>query len=509
MSEQTSTPIVEFTGFFKALRLYHVNRIQEAEEQCTKLLTKNPLDQAAWALKLACLTEGTYVDELENEDIGIAETFLDQNVIAPSARPGTSFQRPATSAKGANPILRPTTNGGRPLSGVVRPMTMTRPGTMEQAVRTSRTAKTARAMSSSSARMLRLGTASMISSGDGPFINLARLNIDKYASDLQVNRQLFEYVFYVEGDMRVAHQIASIATKAAEFNDWYWKNQLGKCYYRLGMFSDAEKQFLSSLKHLRLVETYAFLAKVACRVDQPLLAIKYYEDGLAVFPRDVTLLTGQARVKEQLNELEDSINLYKEILTAQANNIEAIACIATHYYYNETPEIALRYYRRIMQMGVCNAEVMMNIGLCCFECQQYDFAISSIRKAQTLATEDILAEIWYNVGHIMIQNGDVKQAARCYRLALSADPNHGESMVNLGILSQRNGKKDQARSMYYNAISKNPHLFEAHYNLALLCYSTGYFHECRVEINKALELFPDHQVSLEVKAKVDYLFESV
>lgn len=33
-----------------------------------------------------------------------------------------------------------------------------------------------------------------------------------------------------------------------------------------------------------------------------------------------------------------------------------------------------------MQMGVANAEVMMNIGLCCFECQQYDFALSSIKK---------------------------------------------------------------------------------------------------------------------------------
>ncbi|KAK6038668.1 hypothetical protein COOONC_23827 [Cooperia oncophora] len=137
MSDEIETAAVPcFDGLFKALRLYRNNQIQACEEECTKLLRKNPLDQAAWALKLSCLTDPVYVDELENEEIGIAETFLDQNVIAPNARPGTSFQRPTTTAKGMNPILRPTSTAGRPLSGVVRPITSLRPGTMEQAVRT-------------------------------------------------------------------------------------------------------------------------------------------------------------------------------------------------------------------------------------------------------------------------------------------------------------------------------------------------------------------------------------
>jgi tetratricopeptide repeat protein 8 len=83
----------------------------------------------------------------------------------------------------------------------------------------------------------------MIANPDGPFINLARLNVEKYAADPLLNRVLFEYVFYHEGDIRVAHQvgltpqiahmqIAAAATRTADFSDWYWKNQLGKCYYR-------------------------------------------------------------------------------------------------------------------------------------------------------------------------------------------------------------------------------------------------------------------------------------
>lgn len=72
----------------------------------------------------------------------------------------------------------------------------------------------------------------MAAGADGEFVNLARLNIDKYAADPQVNRQLFEYVFYYLNDIRVAHQIAGTASKAAGFEDYYWKNQLAKCYLR-------------------------------------------------------------------------------------------------------------------------------------------------------------------------------------------------------------------------------------------------------------------------------------
>ncbi|CAJ0939598.1 unnamed protein product, partial [Mesorhabditis belari] len=492
----------KFDVLFRALKLYNQNEIDKCEEECTKILQKNPLDQAAWTLKLSCLTESLYIDELDNNDVGIAETFLEQNVIAPNARPGTSFNRPLTSARGANPLLRPTTNAGRPLSGVVRPMTTARPGTMDQAVRTSRTAKTARAVTSSSARFVRLGTASMASNPDGPFVNLARLNIEKYAKDAQVNRQLFEYVFYHEGDVKTAHQIAAIATKEAEFNDWYWKNQLGK----LGMFQDAEKQFLSSLKTMKMVETYAYLAKIYNRLDQPLVAIKYYEEGLESFKNDITILTGLARVNEQLGKIDESIELYKEILAVQANNVEAIACIATNYFYSDLPEIALRYYRRIMQMGVNNAELFLNVGLCCFFCQQFDLAIACIERAHATATEDIQADVWYNTGHVALSIGDVKMADRCFQLALTADQDHGESLCNLGILRLREGKIDQAKSFFHNAKGKAPHLFEPYFNLAILANQAGQYSEALINVNKSLEIFPEHVHSQTLKRHITILY---
>lgn len=160
------------------------------------------------------------MDELENDEAGLADTYMDDNVIATAARPGTSLSRPVTTGKGPSPAVRPRTTAGRPLSGMVRPESRLKTGSMEKALRTSRTSRaTARAVSSSTARQVRLGTvrksyctndscqASMVAQQEGPFLNLARLNVEKYATDFQVNRYLFEYVFLHEGDVKIAHQV--------------------------------------------------------------------------------------------------------------------------------------------------------------------------------------------------------------------------------------------------------------------------------------------------------------
>ena len=44
--------------------------------------------------------------------------------------------------------------------------------------------------------------ASMLSVADGPFINLARLNLAKYAAKPNLSKALFEYIFHHENDVR-------------------------------------------------------------------------------------------------------------------------------------------------------------------------------------------------------------------------------------------------------------------------------------------------------------------
>lgn len=50
-----------------------------------------------------------------------------------------------------------------------------------------------------------------------------------------------EYLIYVEGNFRRALDIAAEASIICQYQDWWWKARLGKCYYKLGMIDEAEK----------------------------------------------------------------------------------------------------------------------------------------------------------------------------------------------------------------------------------------------------------------------------
>lgn len=123
-------------------------------------------------------------------------------------------------------------------------------------------------------------------------------------------------------------------------------------------------------------------------------------------------------------------------------------------------------------MGVFNAEIFVNIGLCCFYAQQYDLALTCVEKAVALTEADSQSDVWYNIGHIAlviyvilfsslcwrtIRNqckysllfqgvGDVGMAYQCFRLAFSTNQQNAEACCNLGVLEMRKGNFDQVNN---------------------------------------------------------------
>lgn len=88
--------------FYLALSLFRRRKYDKCIEACTSVLEKQPLDQAAWCLKMRAMTQRIYVDDIESEEIP-ENDFLDENVVASAPRPGTSMKTaepPKTSALG-------------------------------------------------------------------------------------------------------------------------------------------------------------------------------------------------------------------------------------------------------------------------------------------------------------------------------------------------------------------------------------------------------------------------
>ncbi|XP_017758919.1 PREDICTED: tetratricopeptide repeat protein 8 [Eufriesea mexicana] len=490
---------------FKALSLFSQGKYEDCATICTNLLKKNPLDQAVWVLKMRALTLQVYVDDIEGEEEGIAESLLDNYTISTMPRPGTSLKYPGTSCTGQH--LRPKTQSGRPLTGVVRPATQSAMSqSIEQTLRTPRTAMTARPITASSSRNVRLGTASMLTEAGGPFIQLSRLNISKYANQSSIAKPLFEYIYYHEHDVRYALDLAVQATQVCQYKDWWWKVQLGKCYYSLGLVRDAEQQFKSALKDSKTIEVILRLIRVYVRLDQPLAALDTCKKGLEYFSNDVNILTEMGRIFDGLNNMSMSLKYYKIIAQEDASNTEAIASIGIHHFYNDQPELALRYYRRLLQMGVYNAELFNNLGLCCFYAQQYDHVISCFERAISLSTDENMADIWYNISHIALTIGDITMAEECLKLAIVSDNRHALAYNNLGIIQIRNGNITAARTYFHAAANIANFVYEPHFNSAYLAYKVGDLQTSYIAIQKSLNAYPNHCDSKTLLNKLERYF---
>ena len=136
---------------------------------------------------------------------------------------------------------------------------------------------------------------------------------------------------------------------------------------------------------------------------------------------------------------------------------QALSCLAANHFYSDQPEMSLRYYRRLLQMGVNNVEIWNNLGLCCFYASQYDFSLSCFERSLQLA--DDVSDVWYNIGQVAIGIGDLGLAYQAFKIAVSLDSNHAESYCNLGVLELRKRNVEAAQANFLLAQQMAPFLF--------------------------------------------------
>lgn len=83
------------------------------------------------------------------------------------------------------------------------------------------------------------------------------------------------------------------------------------------------------------------------------------------------------------------------------------------------------------------------------------------------------------------------QAERCYREALSADPDYAEALNNLGRVLTVRHEYAEAESLLRRAVDLRPEMPEAHYNLGTLFREQGFAETACAAFEKSLSLRPE------------------
>lgn len=145
--------------------------------------------------------------------------------------------------------------------------------------------------------------------------------------------------------MKQAIEVAFQAQKSIDTSDWWWNFALARCYESLKMYRNVEECLRNALNQNKHILIYLRLIAMYVSVNQPLSALEVCKQGLSVFHEYAPLLLEQARIHEQMGNTAVAVKYYRMVATEDPSNMEAIADIAMYNFYNDQPEIALRYYR--------------------------------------------------------------------------------------------------------------------------------------------------------------------
>jgi tetratricopeptide (TPR) repeat protein len=101
-----------------------------------------------------------------------------------------------------------------------------------------------------------------------------------------------------------------------------------------------------------------------------------------------------------------------------------------------------------------------------------------------------------NLGHFLLQHGQVDGAFAQFQKALEINPNYAEAHNNLGIALEKKGRIVEAMEQYDQALNLMPNCADAAYNLGFALFQKGQVDAAIAQLQKALKIQPNYPEAL-------------
>jgi tetratricopeptide (TPR) repeat protein len=191
--------------------------------------------------------------------------------------------------------------------------------------------------------------------------------------------------------------------------------------------------------------------------------------------------------------MAEAEGLYRQVLAADPNHVDALHMLGVLAYQAGRPEAAVDLIGRAIALFGENASFHNNIGEALRYLGRLDEAIAHFAKASEL--DPSAAETHMNLGNAYKQQGRLQEAIERYRRALELNPDYPEAHMNLGVALMEQGNEREAEEHYRQALAINPRFPEALMNLAIVLQQRGEFADAVAHYRRALELRPNYAVA--------------
>jgi predicted O-linked N-acetylglucosamine transferase (SPINDLY family) len=222
----------------------------------------------------------------------------------------------------------------------------------------------------------------------------------------------------------------------------------------------------------------------------------------------------------RLNEAEP---IYRQILTREPNNVDALHLLGMIALQVGQHDAAIELIRRAIALNPRVPDYHNNLGMGYLGKAQHTAAVASFRTAMQLKPDYPQAhnnlgvalgalnqapaaidcyrsavklkpdyvEAWRNLADTLNSQGRFREAVDAYREALKCVPNDSRTLNDLANALRQLGKNDEAEATYRAAIEHMPNFAVPWNNLANLLKDNGHLEAAIDAYRKAIEISPD------------------
>ena len=289
------------------------------------------------------------------------------------------------------------------------------------------------------------------------------------------------------------------AAAALAPREWSHHCDLGSVLVAQGNVERAESELKQAVQLAPdIAEPYEQLAQMYLEQNRTAEASEAYATIAERFPHSLSGELGKIMLLNRAGKHHKAAELANFLAAGNGDNWRVLLALGTSLNAAGEPDQAITPLEKAISLRPNSAELYYQLGLVNFQLGQLPQALSSLAQALNLDHKHFGAQLQLANTYLVV--GESEAARKAYQRALKLQPADPVANANYGGLLAQLGEYQEAERIYRAALERTPDSQQLNYNLGLLLWLNGEQAEARQLIQKAENL--GMTLSPEVKAAI-------
>ena len=209
---------------------------------------------------------------------------------------------------------------------------------------------------------------------------------------------------------------------------------------------------------------WGYLAMAYLESGRDQLALDTLDNALTMAPKEINLHMQRAYVCKRLQQPDQAIFHYLQVLSLNAKHAKAHNNLAMEYAAKDQYALALQHYRHAVHSEPALVPAHFNLGILLLKQGEWVAAETQFRNVIALDSEQATA--YFYLGTLYLEMNKLEEAEIALRMLLSQMPEHVEGWVNRGVVALKQKQEQTAIDYFTQALLLDNDHRDARNNMA-------------------------------------------